>query len=167
MVFISMGQPPEYTDMSLAFFLNGYLAIVAEEGSAVKYTMLRHLQELFEDVEVYGWTVVREYHTAWLQLLEQGWAAWGDESKRVQLRRLIVWSKSSLSSQTPHDAGNPPVSFSKGKGEVWVCNPALQVRQQSLHWFQPWLLLRPCLSPIRPPHVFLLPQICTQAVHAF
>ena len=48
--------------MSLALFSNGYLAIVAEESNSVKDIMLRHLQELFEDVEVYGWMVVREYN---------------------------------------------------------------------------------------------------------
>ena len=45
---------------------------MAEEGASIKEYMLSHLQELFEDVEVYRWKVVREYHTAWLQLLEQG-----------------------------------------------------------------------------------------------
>ena len=65
-----------YKDMSLAVFANGYFAIVVMESSAVKDTMLRHLQELFEDVEVYVWVVVREYHATWLQLLEQGWVTW-------------------------------------------------------------------------------------------
>ena len=68
MVTASMGQAPLSKDMSLALFSNGYLTIVAGENSPViKDTMLRHL---FEDVEVYGWVVVREYHAAWLQLLE-------------------------------------------------------------------------------------------------
>ena len=63
---------------------------------------MSHLQELFEDVEVYRWKAVREYHAAWLQLLEQGRATWGDESKRAQLSHLMVWSKPSLSSRLPH-----------------------------------------------------------------
>ena len=50
----------------MALFSNRYLAIVARESSAVKDTILRHFQELFEDVEVYGWVVVKEYHVAWL-----------------------------------------------------------------------------------------------------
>ena len=61
--------------MSLVLFTNGYLAIVAEEGATIKEYMLSHLQKLFEDVEVYGWKAVREYHTAWFQLLQQGQAA--------------------------------------------------------------------------------------------
>ena len=83
MVSSSMGQAPMYKDMSLALFLNGHLAIVAGESSVVKDTMLKHLRELFEDVEVYCWVVVREYHATWIQLLEQGWATSGDASKRA------------------------------------------------------------------------------------
>ena len=47
--------------------------------------MLRHLRALLQDVDVYGWRVVREYHAAWLQLLEQGRATWKDERERTEL----------------------------------------------------------------------------------
>ena len=66
MVFCSQGQAPVYEDMSLALFTKGYLAIMVEECASVKKYMLGHLGELFEDVEVYGWKAVREYHTTWL-----------------------------------------------------------------------------------------------------
>ena len=33
--------------------------------------MLAHLQEIIGDREAYGWSVVRSYHMAWLQHLEQ------------------------------------------------------------------------------------------------
>ena len=79
-----MGQAPVYKDMSLALFPNGYLVIVVKKSNAAKDIMLRHLQELFKDVEVYSWIVVRVYHVAWLQLLEQGQVTWGDDTKRVQ-----------------------------------------------------------------------------------
>ena len=36
--------------------------------------MLHHLQELVENTE-YGWRVVRDYHAAWLQQIEQDKAA--------------------------------------------------------------------------------------------
>ena len=52
--------------------------------------MYNHLQELMEVVEVYGWKVVKDYHAAWLQLMEQGRAAWGDNAKKERLRRLMV-----------------------------------------------------------------------------
>ena len=102
MVFSSQGQAAMYEDMFLVLFTNGYLAVVADEGASIKEYMLGHLQELFEDVEVYGWKAVREHHAAWLQLLEQDRAAWSDRSKRAQLLRLMVWSKPSISSGFPH-----------------------------------------------------------------
>ena len=96
-VFSSQGQASVYEEMSLALIANGYLA-------SVKEYMYVHLRYLFEGVDVYGRKAVREYHTAWLhkQLLKQGRAAWGDESKRAQLQCLKVWSKPSLSSRLRH-----------------------------------------------------------------
>ena len=60
MVFTSQGHAPVYVDMSLVLFSNEYLAIVAEESVAIQEYMVSHLQELFEDVEVYVWKRVRE-----------------------------------------------------------------------------------------------------------
>ena len=100
-VFTSQGEASIYEDMSLVLFANAYLAIVSAESAVMKGHMLVHLQELFEDVEVYQWKSVREYHAAWLQVLEQGWAAWGDEVRRAQLHCLMVWSKLSLSARVP------------------------------------------------------------------
>ena len=73
--------------------------IVVEESVAIKEYMLSHFQELFEDMEVYVWKTMREYHDAWLQLLEQGQAAWIDDVEKAQLRRLTVWRKASLNSK--------------------------------------------------------------------
>ena len=53
MVFTSQGQIPVYGEMSLACFINIYLAILAEETDTTKSHMLTHLQELMEDSEVY------------------------------------------------------------------------------------------------------------------
>ena len=47
--------------------------------------MLDHLQELMEDGEHYGWPVVWGYHAAWLQYMEQGQEAWGNEAAKLQL----------------------------------------------------------------------------------
>ena len=89
-----------YTGMSLASFTNGYLGIVVgEKGPPTGEVMLRHLWALLQDVDVYVWRGVREYHAAWLQLLEQGQATWKDDGVTTELRRLMVWSKPSLSSR--------------------------------------------------------------------
>ena len=90
MIVCSQGKAPVYEDISLALFSNRYLAVVSEEGPTIHGHMLVHVREMFENVEMYGWRVVREYHTAWLQLLEPGQAAWSDERKRAQLCRLMV-----------------------------------------------------------------------------
>ena len=86
MVTNAHGQPPIYLDMSIALFTNGYLGVAAAESGPIREYMLEHLQELMEDVESYGWKVVRDYHAAWLQLLEQGRAAWDDGPRKEKLR---------------------------------------------------------------------------------
>ena len=63
-----------------------------ENGSPTGEVMLRHLQALLQDVDVYGWRVVREYHVAWQQFVEQGRAMWNDEGERTELQCLMVWS---------------------------------------------------------------------------
>ena len=65
-VFTIQGQPPVYSKMSLALFVNGYLMVVSEESKDIKAILLHHLQELTEDTEIYGWKTVRDFHTAWL-----------------------------------------------------------------------------------------------------
>ena len=72
MVFTSQGQPPVFEELSLALFTNGYLCVLA--GGLVINKAL--MQELMEDADMYGWRVVRDYHAAWLQKIEQGRAAW-------------------------------------------------------------------------------------------
>ena len=109
--------------MSLASFANRYMGIVAEAGSPIKEWMLTHLRELFEDVDVYGWSVVKECHAAWLQFLEQGRAVLKDEGKRAQLCHLMVWSKPSLLSRFSHmpptpvtsTASHPPLTPNQGR----------------------------------------------------
>ena len=67
------GQTLEYSDLSLAGFTVGYITIMCNErDTEVSGVMLRHLKDLLQDVDDYGWWPVRDYHGAWLQLLEQG-----------------------------------------------------------------------------------------------
>ena len=61
--------------MSAMLLINGYLTVMGEETDFVKGHMLWHLQELMEDAEAYGWRSVKNYHSVWLQQLEQGRAA--------------------------------------------------------------------------------------------
>ena len=111
MVCSAQSKAPIYEEMSLASFTHGYLGIVAEEkGSPTGEVMLRHLWILLQDVDVYGLSVVREYHTACLQLLEQGRAALTDKGESTELRCLMVCSKPSLSSRFSNPPPTPVVS---------------------------------------------------------
>ena len=95
-----------YEDITLTLFANGYLSVVSEESRSIQGYMLTHLRQIFEDVEVYRWRSVREYHAAWLQLLKQGRATWGDEQKRGEPNHLMVWSRPALSSKISQPTSN-------------------------------------------------------------
>ena len=71
-IYMLSGQPAIYEELSAMFFVNGYFAVMAEESDEIEQLMLAHLQELMEDREAYGWSVVLSYHVAWLHHLEQG-----------------------------------------------------------------------------------------------
>ena len=107
MFFTTQGQATVYSDISIALFTNAYLAAVTGDSMSNKKHILVHLQELMEDVEVYWWRIVREYCAAWLQLLEQGWATWGDATKKDKLWMLLIWSNTSLGIKTPAPNGAP------------------------------------------------------------
>ena len=77
---------------------------------------------------------MREYHTAWLQLLEQGQATCMDERERIELQRLMVWSKPSLSSRVSNplstqsvSAGSQPPLPYANQGRVGRNNYVFQV----------------------------------------
>ena len=59
--------------------------MAVEESVVIKEYTYNHLQKLMEDVEVYGWKVLKDYYAAWLQIMEQGLAAWGDAVKKDKL----------------------------------------------------------------------------------
>ena len=50
--------------MGLALFTNRYLSVGEEESAVTKEYMYINLQELMDDVEVYGWKSGREYYAA-------------------------------------------------------------------------------------------------------
>ena len=91
MVYTMEGQPPVYSDMSIALFMNGYLTVLTAEAEDNKPFFLQRLQELMEDSEIYNWRAVCDYHTAWLQQIELGHASWRDSDKKTKLRRTLVW----------------------------------------------------------------------------
>ena len=83
------------------------MCVAVEESVTIKEYMYDHLQELMEDIETYGWKVVRDYHAAWLQLMEQGRVTWGDTTRKEKLRHLMVWSKPALGAKQAATTGAP------------------------------------------------------------
>ena len=117
MVYTAHWQPPIYPDMSLALFTYGYVSLAAVKSVVIKEYMYNHLQELMENIEVYGWKVVKDYHAVWLQLLEQGGAAWSDTAKKRKLRHLMEWCKPACKPalgakqpMRPKPISNPPLN---------------------------------------------------------
>ena len=53
-------------------FIKGYHFEMALQPESTKPRILTHLQEMMEDGEAYMWPIVRSYHAAWLQHMEQG-----------------------------------------------------------------------------------------------
>ena len=60
--------------------------MVALQPESIKARMLTHLHEMMDDGEAYGWPIVRSYHAAWLQHVEQHQAMWEDEATQLKLR---------------------------------------------------------------------------------
>ena len=76
-IYSPSAQPATYEHLSPMAFVDGFVMVRLREPP--------HLQELMEDRDHYGWPVVRAYHAAWLQHIEQGWAAWGDAPTKLIL----------------------------------------------------------------------------------
>ena len=55
------GQQAVYKELSIALFLNSYLAVMETIKLALKPITVKHLKELMADAEVYGWALVRAY----------------------------------------------------------------------------------------------------------
>ena len=83
-------QPAIYDQLSSMAFVDRYITVMSIESPHIKVLMLNHLQELREEGEHYGWPVVSVYHAAWLQHVEQGWEAWGDEAAKLKLWHALV-----------------------------------------------------------------------------
>ena len=43
------------------------------------------------DTELYGWNLIRAYHTVWAQQLKNGRAEWADYEVKMEIRKSLVW----------------------------------------------------------------------------
>ena len=72
LVYMATSQPAMYEDLSVTLFVSGYLAIKETLEPSLKPIMAKHLKELMDNAEVYGWDPVRAYHAIRLQQIEHG-----------------------------------------------------------------------------------------------
>ena len=49
-----------------------------EQDPQVKEHMVLHLEDLMEDMQVYGWANVRKFHATWMNQMEQRRCEWSD-----------------------------------------------------------------------------------------
>ena len=75
---------------------------MGKQTEPIRKQMANHLQKITEDWENFGWPMVRAYHAAWLQHLEQGTAILADDDIRLKLKRVLIWhsAASDLSAHT-------------------------------------------------------------------
>ena len=60
-----------YDDLTMRAFVQGYLIVMSYKiDTQVNAQMSQHIEELMEDMDVYGWDRVRAVHAAWLNQLE-------------------------------------------------------------------------------------------------
>ena len=72
LVYRSGGQHAVYDDLSIAMFVNRYLAVMETEKESIKSLDAHHPQELMADMELCVWEPIRTYHAVWLQQVENG-----------------------------------------------------------------------------------------------
>ena len=84
-IYTPSGQPAMYDQLNSMAFVDGYLTVMAKELEHIRVKIIIHLQALMEYDDDYGWLAVRAYHAAWLQILEQGQALWGDKVVKLKL----------------------------------------------------------------------------------
>ena len=77
---------PTYAELTMEQLVLGHMKIAAKQGAKVKAIMDRHLIDLMTDVTKYGFQVVKEFHSIWLQYIESDRATWEDKRTRKELR---------------------------------------------------------------------------------
>ena len=60
--------------MNITLFISDFMTVMAEEET-IRPFIFQQLQELMEDMKLYGWKSIQSFHAVWLQQLEQGKAA--------------------------------------------------------------------------------------------
>ena len=90
-MYTADGKPAVYGDLTpVAFVMEYRLVLGMEKHTRIKAHMSQHLEDLMEDSDLYGWTKVWLFHSAWLNQIQQGRSFWGDTDSKVRLLRNLV-----------------------------------------------------------------------------
>ena len=91
-IYNCSGNKVEYEDLAMEQFFGGFLAATRISEPALKDHMYNHLEILTEDIASFNFKSVHSFHKIWLQEIEQGRVAWGDDTRRDMLRRKFIWN---------------------------------------------------------------------------
>jgi hypothetical protein len=114
-VFDHSGSKVPYESLTSEQFFMGYLAAIRRSPPSVKDVMLHHLELLSQDIVSFSFTAVRSFHAIWLQEVEEGAVAWGDDTERNAMRMRFVWNAPTTIAARSHSftaARAPARSFS-------------------------------------------------------
>ena len=89
--------------------MDGYQTVIDTQTQDIKKHTNSHLQDLMEDGETYGWPVVRDFYSTWLQHIDMGRATWDDHVTKMKLRWTLMWHRVAYPMQ-----GLPPTPFKRG-----------------------------------------------------
>ena len=102
-MFTPKGRPAVYGELAIMAFVREYLIVMDSQPQDIKAVMESHLQDLIEDGEAYGWPVVRDFHSTWLQHIEMGRVTWDDHATKLKL--TLVWHR--VASPMQRSSPNP------------------------------------------------------------
>ena len=104
-MFTPEGRTAVYGELSVMACLRGNLIVMDSQPQDTKALMDSHLADLMEDREVYGWPLVRDFHSTWLQHIEMGRATWDNHATKLKLRHTLV-----LCRVTSPNQGSSPIT---------------------------------------------------------
>ena len=63
MIFTPEGKPAVYRELSVMAFMRGYFIVLDSQPQDIKALMDSYVQDLMEDREANGWSVVRDFYS--------------------------------------------------------------------------------------------------------
>jgi len=118
-LYNKQGRAQAYDDLTLAQFVQGYLATVKKAPSGERQPRLDHLQALMADTSRFTWPQVRDFHAVFLQQVEQGNMSWTGRKGDVRDLKMdhLYLQTSSESSHSPKPDTSAPTRTAPARGQ--------------------------------------------------